>query len=151
MAIRKLLTKEMSGMQFDCCHYIFIPFNSLHLLSFQAWSVSPNAQQMSTNSFVIAGPICQLEKTFVVLSARKTTTDDHSTNQSACLIVENHISNDNHPEISLAGHSLGQRETVKHMVYQNCRTSMVSGCSLHHLNRVISVFLIYERRLNARS
>ncbi|XP_056176960.1 uncharacterized protein LOC115677434 isoform X2 [Syzygium oleosum] len=74
----------------------------------------------------VAGPICQLEKAFVVLSAREMTTDDHSTNQSACLIVENHLSNDNHPEISLAGHSLGQRETVKHMVYQNCRTSMVS-------------------------
>ncbi|KAK3435524.1 hypothetical protein EUGRSUZ_C00213 [Eucalyptus grandis] len=74
----------------------------------------------------VAGPICQLERAFVVSSARKTTMDDQSTNQSATLIVENHLSNDDHPEISLTGHSFGQRETVKHMVYQNCRTSTVS-------------------------
>ncbi|XP_030535638.1 uncharacterized protein LOC115744544 isoform X2 [Rhodamnia argentea] len=75
----------------------------------------------------VAGPICQLERALVVFSARKTTTGDQSKNQSASLIVENHLSKDNRPEISLAGHSFGQRETVKHTVYQNCRTSTVSG------------------------
>ncbi|KAI3423776.1 uncharacterized protein J3R85_010782 [Psidium guajava] len=75
----------------------------------------------------VAGPICQLERAFVVISARKTTTDNQSENQSASLIVENHLSKDNRPEVGLAGHSFGQRETVKHMVYQNCRTSTVSG------------------------
>ncbi|XP_048133600.1 uncharacterized protein LOC115744544 isoform X3 [Rhodamnia argentea] len=79
-----------------------------------------------TLPFSDAGPICQLERALVVFSARKTTTGDQSKNQSASLIVENHLSKDNRPEISLAGHSFGQRETVKHTVYQNCRTSTVS-------------------------
>ncbi|KAF8033824.1 hypothetical protein BT93_C0169 [Corymbia citriodora subsp. variegata] len=75
----------------------------------------------------VAGPISQLERAFDVFSARKATTDHQLTNQSASLAVENNLFKDNHPEISLADHSFGQRETVKHMVYQNCRTSTVSG------------------------
>lgn len=68
--------------------------------------------------------------------------DNHQSTQSANVIAEKQPCKDSCRGVNADNQTVGQAETLKHMVYQHCLSSSVSGHNLWHMKCFISCCFI---------
>ncbi|KAK9275782.1 hypothetical protein L1049_023051 [Liquidambar formosana] len=83
----------------------------------------------------VAGPLCYLKRVTTSISTRKVVKEIIlPTEQVENVILEKQSSECSTPETGIVNkRTQGHREMLKHMVYQNCRSSSMPGHILHHI------------------